>query len=88
MKLKYHDSGKDREVAPGVGQWNMIDKVSILTVVLFILFAEVVKVLTFQFGFVENVYWCYCESLGMPEFLKPGSRFSAIFLPGSGCHVR
>lgn len=24
--LKYHDSGKDREVAPGVGQWNMIDK--------------------------------------------------------------
>ncbi|XP_021732844.1 protein argonaute 5-like isoform X1 [Chenopodium quinoa] len=24
--LKYHDSGAEREVAPGVGQWNMINK--------------------------------------------------------------
>ncbi|CAO2813226.1 unnamed protein product [Amaranthus hypochondriacus] len=24
--LKYHESGKEKEVAPGVGQWNMIDK--------------------------------------------------------------
>uniref|UniRef100_A0A803M6A6 Uncharacterized protein n=1 Tax=Chenopodium quinoa TaxID=63459 RepID=A0A803M6A6_CHEQI len=24
--LKYHDSGRERQVAPSVGQWNMIDK--------------------------------------------------------------
>lgn len=32
MKLKYHESGKEKEVAPGVGQWNMIDKVSVVAI--------------------------------------------------------
>jgi hypothetical protein len=27
FQLKYHESGKEKTVAPSVGQWNMINKV-------------------------------------------------------------
>lgn len=30
MQLKYHDTGREKECLPQVGQWNMMNKVSCL----------------------------------------------------------
>jgi len=33
-RLKYHDSGRERDVLPRVGQWNMMNKVCLVMTVL------------------------------------------------------
>lgn len=41
MQLKYHETGKEKDCLPQVGQWNMMNKVSLL--LLFLSFFSVSK---------------------------------------------